>query len=98
MLDKSKAPEEIPAVDMVRPVYPPQAYSRGITGWVTVEYTIDTDGHACDIRVLNAKPPSVFNQSAIDAVRKREFAALSANGRPVAISGQVSRVSFDIED
>ena len=55
-----------------KPVYPIGAWNSKIEGYVIVEYTILENGKVDNIVVLEAEPPGLFEQAAIDAL-KRSF-------------------------
>jgi TonB family protein len=50
------------------PVYPQRAASRGIEGWVEVEFTVSADGRPRDARIVDADPRGVFDSSALAAI------------------------------
>jgi protein TonB len=61
--------EYLPIVK-VAPVYPRRALSRGIEGFVIVEFTVTTSGTVETPRVLQAEPEEIFNRAAMDAATK----------------------------
>ena len=56
--------EYLPIVK-VAPQYPRRALSRGIEGYVIVEYTVTKLGTVRDPVVIDAKPETMFNRAAI---------------------------------
>jgi protein TonB len=85
------AESEVSAADFKRtrfvpPVYPPKALSRGQEGEVRVRITLDTSGRVAAAQVVSATPPDVFDQAAVDAVRKWRFEPVMRNGRPIEAS------------
>ncbi len=64
------------------PVYPREAQRRGVEGWVDVEFTIAADGSTQEFKVLEAAPPGVFEQAALDSVQTWRFAPVIKNGKP----------------
>ena len=54
----------------VQPQYPLRASERGIEGWVEVEFTISKLGTVKDPSVINSHPSSIFDRSALKAIRK----------------------------
>lgn len=85
------AAPEVSAADFKRtrfvaPVYPPQALSRGQEGEVRVRITVDTAGRVTAAQVLSATPPDVFDQAAVNAVRKWRFEPVIRDGRPIEAS------------
>lgn len=71
---------ELKQVKRVDPVYPAEAARAGTTGFVEVEYTVDTSGKVSSVSVVNAKPARTFESAAVKAVKQWEFAA-GADGR-----------------
>ena len=54
-------------------VYPDSAVDRSVRGFATVEFTIGPDGKASDVTVVDSKPHGIFENAAIDAVRRGRF-------------------------
>jgi TonB family protein len=52
--------------------YPSEAQGN-IEGYVTLEFTIRSDGRAADVAVVDAKPRGVFDRAALEAVRHGHF-------------------------
>lgn len=71
-VDKTEEGDIIPVV-LVRPMYPREAAMRGQEGWVKVEFTITAAGTVKDPRVVDAKPPGIFNREAIRAILRWKF-------------------------
>ena len=67
----------------VRPVYPPEAMKKRITGMIVIEATIAPDGTVRDAQVLRSIPE--LDQAALDAVRQWEFTPTSLDGKPVPV-------------
>jgi protein TonB len=78
--------------DMVRPVllsrvepsYPQVARRAGLGGRVTVRAVIAEDGSVDTVEVL-ASTNSLFNEAAVDAVRKWRYRPARMNGGPVRV-------------
>ena len=84
-------PAPVPAVPVVKepqpvdtpaPQYPREAILNGISGWVDVEFTVNTDGSVSDVNVVQAQPVMVFNKSALRAVANWRFTPYTVNGVP----------------
>ncbi|MFA3792589.1 energy transducer TonB [Aliiglaciecola sp. SL4] len=88
--------EYLPIVK-VAPVYPRRALSRGIEGFVIVEFTVSKLGAVKDIRVVEATPPDIFNQAAMDAAQKFKYKPRVVNGEPAEVSGVQNRITFQID-
>ena len=80
----------------VPPKYPARAATRHIEGWVTVEFTIQTDGTVGDAIVISAEPEGIFDEAALTAIGKWEFKEKMVNG--VAVTQRaVQRLQFKLE-
>ena len=78
------------------PDYPPAALNQRITGSVTLEYSVDTRGEPRDIHVVEATPPGVFDQAAINAVRRWRYAPPTVDGTVVEVPAVRTRVRFEL--
>ena len=67
----------------VTPVYPAEAKQNRIQGTVTLEITIDKDGHVSQITVISG--PAELIQSAADAVQQWAYRPTLLNGEPVTV-------------
>lgn len=80
----------------VPPKYPARAASRHIEGWVTVEFTVQTDGSVDDAVVVNSEPEGVFDEAALTAISKWQFKEKIVNG--VAVTQRaVQKLQFKLE-
>jgi TonB family protein len=77
------------------PDYPESALTQRISGSVVVEYTVDTHGETRDIHVVEASPPGVFDQAAMNAVKHWRYAPLVVNGTAVDVPVR-TRVRFEL--
>ena len=84
------APEPEPKISggrllsAVQPEYPRYALQHGVSGKVTLGFTVGTDGRVSNIKVLAAEPRRVFDSAAIEALRQWRFEPFTMNGQPVA--------------
>ena len=67
----------------IPPDYPPAAMAQRIAGSVTLEYSVDTHGEPRDIHVVEATPPGMFDQAAINAVKRWRYAPMVVDGKAV---------------
>jgi protein TonB len=67
----------------VKPIYPPEAQSAGVSGVVIIETTIGVDGRVSDARVLRSI--QLLDEPALEAVRGWEFTPTLVNGVPVPV-------------
>ncbi len=65
----------------VSPVFPPEAEKRGLTGWVQVSFTVQTNGAVDNVRVTDADPKNVFDFAAMQAVEQWRFEPPLTNGK-----------------
>lgn len=94
------APSDSDIIPLVRvlPQYPPQAASRGIEGWVIVEFTISAAGTVKDPVIVDAHPSSIFNRSMLRAIKKWKYRPKIEDGVPVERTGVRVRQNFELED
>lgn len=81
----------------VAPVYPARALSRGIEGYVDMEFTVTTTGTVRD-PVVVFSTSSLFERAAIRAVLKFKYKPRVVDGVPVEVPGVKTRISFQIEE
>jgi protein TonB len=79
----------------VPPEFPTKALTQRISGSVTVEYIVDTNGDTRDVRVIEANPPGVFDKSAITAVKHWHYDPVIANGGAVEVPVRTS-IRFEL--
>ena len=65
------------------PIFPPAALYRDIEGWVQVLISVNQIGFVENIEILKAEPAEIFNDAAINAVRKWSFYPKTTNGIPL---------------
>lgn len=83
------------AIQVVNPVYPQSAQARGIEGFVILEIVISERGQVTEARVISANPQGLFEQVAIDAVKKWSFEPGIDNGQ-VVVSRIKQKVNFEL--
>ncbi len=84
------------AIVRVLPRYPSRALSRGIEGWVLLEFAIDPLGRATQMAVIDAEPKGVFDRAALTAVAKWKYRPMVENGKAVTRNGVRQLISFRI--
>lgn len=67
------------------PRYPTAAREQGITGSVKLRVRIDQRGRVREVRVLKARPPGVFEQAAVEAIRRWRFEPARYKGEAVRV-------------
>ncbi len=81
----------------VAPTYPRRALARGIEGYVLVEFTVTRAGNVIDPRVIEAQPPGMFEQAALDAVKKFKYKPKVVNGDAIDVAGVRNLIRFELE-
>ena len=84
------------AIVRVLPRYPSRALSRGVEGWVLLEFAINELGQAIEPIVIDSDPKGTFDRSAINAVKKWKYRPMMENGKPAIRPGVRQMVSFQI--
>ena len=83
-------------VSMLPPQYPPSARQRNVEGWVDVIFVVSTSGNVEQAWVVEADPPAVFDQAAIDAALRWRFRPVVEDGEPVSVE-RIIRINFDMD-
>ena len=81
----------------VSAIYPRRAQSRGIEGFVIVEFVVTKTGAVSNAVVVKAQPEGIFNQAALDAVAKFKYKPRVVDGEAMEVAGVQNRISFEIE-
>lgn len=104
--------EYLPIVK-VQPVYPRRALSRGMSGWVIVEFTVTPLGTVSDPVVIENcgwikgprsegecadSPNSIFDSAAISAAQKFKYKPKIIDGDPVSTAGVQNKITFELLD
>lgn len=88
--------EYLPIVK-VAPLYPESAASRGIEGYVLLEFTVTETGATADPLVIEAQPSGVFDDAAKKAVLKFKYKPRVENGRPVRVDHVRHVITFKLD-
>lgn len=81
----------------VAPIYPRRARSRGIEGYVVVEFTVSKTGAVINPVVIESKPENVFDRAALDAAIKFKYKPRVIDGVPMEVAGVQNKISFEID-
>ena len=96
-----EAPQDGQAIPLVRvpPQYPQRAASRGIEGWVQMEFTISPTGTVDpdSIMVIAAEPENIFNRAARRALSRWKYKPKVVDGRPQPQFGQQVVITFELD-
>jgi len=98
-------------ISKVQPIYPRRALSRGMAGWVIVEFTVTEQGTVRDPFVVsncgyipNIRLPSecvdspneVFDNAALKATMKFKYKPQVIDGQPVETTGVQNKMIFEL--
>ena len=78
-----------------KPVYPTNAETGKIEGWVELEFTVTERGEVRDITVRAANPPGVFDRAAVGALSHWRYRPVLQGGQPVAQRARI-RLRFTL--
>lgn len=81
----------------IAPDYPPRALSRGIEGWVQVQFTITATGTVKDPVVVNAEPKSIFDDAALKAISRWRYNPRVEGGVAVERVGVQTIIRFQLD-
>lgn len=87
--------EYLPIVK-VAPIYPRRALSRGIQGYVILQYTVTKQGTVKDPVVVEAQPKNIFNNVAIKSALRYKYKPRVIDGVPVEVKGVRTKIIFEI--
>lgn len=82
----------------VQPIYPRRAQSRGIEGYVIVQYTVTKQGTTRNVHVVEAKPPGIFDRAAIQSAQKYKYKPRVVDGQPIEVPGVQTKITFVLEN
>ena len=86
----------IPLVRIV-PDYPPRALSRGLEGWVIVQFTITATGTVKDAKVVESSS-SIFEKAALKAILRWRYNPKVEEGVAVERRGVQTKLVFQLEN
>jgi protein TonB len=81
----------------IAPEYPPRAVSRGIEGWVQVQFTITATGTVKDAKVVAADPPGIFDDAALKAIARWRYNPRVDGGVAMERVGMQTIIRFQLE-
>jgi periplasmic protein TonB len=81
----------------IAPDYPPRALSRGLEGWVQVQFTITPTGTVKDAKVVTAEPKSIFDDAALKAIARWRYNPKVEGGVAVERVGVQTIIRFQLE-
>jgi len=81
----------------INPDYPPRALSRGIEGWVQVQFTITATGTVANATVVESSS-QMFEEAALKAIARWRYNPKIENGVGVERVGMQTVIRFELED
>ena len=95
-MDRAAEGDVVPLV-RIQPQYPRDAQMSMIEGYVEVEFTITETGSVRNPRVIDSKPPRIFDREAIRAILRWKFKPRVIDG--VAVERQATQtIEFNLDD
>ena len=89
--------EYLPIVK-VQPIYPRRAQTRGIEGYVLLEFVVTATGAVRDPVVIEAKPPGIFDRAAVNAALKFKYKPKVVNSEPIEVAGVRNLIKFELQE
>ena len=84
-------------VVQIPPLYPRQAAQAGLSGFVTLAFTVSPDGYVSDVVVIDADPPRIFDRAATKALLRWRFRPKQVDG--VAVAARATQtMAFSLAD
>ena len=81
----------------INPEYPPRALSRGIQGWVIVQFTISATGTVKDQKVVDSSN-KIFDDAALKAIGRWRYNPKVEEGVAVERRGVQTKLVFQLEN
>jgi len=96
---KLSAGSDRDVVPLVRiaPEYPQRALTRGLEGWVKVQFTITTTGTVKDPIVVDADPKNIFDDAALKSIARWKYNPKVEDGAAVERIGVQTIIRFQLE-
>ncbi len=89
--------EYLPIVK-VAPVYPRRAQTRGIEGFVILEFIVTKTGAVRNPVVIESKPTGIFDRAATSAALKFKYKPKVVNGEAIDVAGVRNKITFELSD
>lgn len=82
----------------IPPRYPERALSRGIEGWVLVQFNVTPDGEVVQAEIIDGEPPGMFDRAAIRAVQNWKYQPKIVDGQPAPRFGVQTVFTFQLDE
>ena len=86
----------VPTIQMP-PMYPLHAKMQGVEGKVELNFTVTEEGNVADIVIESSVPRGVFDNAAVNAVRKWRFKPAVKGGKAVSVRVKLP-LKFELEN
>jgi TonB family protein len=87
---------ELTLLESAQATYPRLARANDVTGWVDLQFTVDTNGETQNIEVVASEPPGQFENSAISALSRYRFVPFEREGHVYARRARL-RMRFQLD-
>jgi protein TonB len=95
-VDRNEEGDVVPLV-RIQPQYPRDAAMNQIEGYVTIAFTIDETGSVRSPRVVEARPPRIFDRAALRAILRWKFKPRVVDG--VATTREATQtIEFNLDE
>lgn len=85
------------AIVRVQPAYPAAAETRGLEGWVLVEFDVRADGGVANAFVVESSS-QIFEKASLDAVYRFRFKPRVVDGVPQLTAGLQNLFRFEFSE
>lgn len=73
LFDTGDLDQPLTIISRIPPIYPFRAKAKAIEGWVSVEFTVNEQGRVEDIKIIDAEPEKIFDDSVIQCLAAWRF-------------------------
>ena len=96
LFDSTDLDQPLTVISRMPPVYPFRAKTKAIEGWVSVEFTVNEQGRVEDIKILDAQPKKIFDDSVRQCVAAWRFKPGRVN-RELVKTRDRTRIRFQLD-
>ena len=89
---------EVTPLVRIEPIYPTKARQQGIEGWVFLQFDVTSDGFTKNRKILDSKPPRIFDKEALLALRKWKYRPKIEDGKAVEQIGIQTILDFELKE
>jgi len=95
LFDTGDLDQPLTIISRSPPLYPFRAKAKAIEGWVSVEFTVNEQGRVEDIKIIDAKPEKIFDDSVIQCLATWRFKPGRVN-REIVKARARTRIRFKL--